>query len=307
MSKVLITGGGGFCGQHLVQYLTAQGVEVHTLGVKPSIDRHHVITDVTDATAIAAVLETVQPNYVFHLAGVASAPSAATFYQVNASYAAALLQAMDLSGLAATVPTMLVGTSAEYGAIEPEQVPIHELTPVSPYHHYGIGKLAQTHMGMAAARTGKPVIMARPFNIIGPGMPPHLSVQSFAQQVVNITKGQQSPTITVGNLGSSRDFIDIGEVVQIYWQLIQNPQAYGQVINVCSGQGVVIADLLQLLTKLAGVAVTVNVDSQRFKALDIPVHYGCTEKLTGLLGRSPQFDLQKTLQGILEDLLGRSS
>jgi GDP-4-dehydro-6-deoxy-D-mannose reductase len=307
MSKVLITGSGGFCGQHLVRYLTAQGVEVYTLGVKQSVDRHHGIADVTDAKAIAAVLELVQPDYIFHLAGVASAPSAATFYQANTSYASALLQAMDLSGLAATVPIMLVGTSAEYGAIEPEQVPIHELTPVSPYHHYGISKLAQTHMGMAAARIGKPVIMMRPFNIIGPGMPPHLSVQSFAQQVVSIVEGQQDPTITVGNLGSSRDFIDIGEVVQIYWQLIQNPKAYGQVINVCSGQGVVMADLLQLLIKLAGVAVTFNVDSQRFKALDIPVHYGCTEKLTGLLSRSPQFDLQKTLLGILADLLGQSS
>ena len=67
------------------------------------------------------------------------------------------------------------------------------------------------------------------------------------------------------------------------------------------------SDLLELLIKLAGVAVTVNIDSQRFKALDIPVHYGCTEKLRGLLGRSPQFDLQKTLQGILADLLGRLS
>jgi nucleoside-diphosphate-sugar epimerase len=307
MSKVLITGGGGFCGQHLVRYLTAQGVEVHTLGGKSSTDRHHAITDVTDVKAIATMLETVQPDYIFHLAGVASAPSAATFYQVNASYTAALLQAIDLSGLAATVPTMLVGTSAEYGAIAPEQVPIHELTPVSPYHHYGISKLAQTHMGIAATRIGKPVIMVRPFNIIGSGMPAHLSVQSFAQQVVKIVQGRQAATIAVGNLGSSRDFIDIAEVVQIYWQLIQNPQAYGQVINVCSGQGVVMADLLQLLIELARVAVTVTVDPQRFKALDIPIHYGCTEKLTALLGRSPQFDLQKTLQGILADLLTRSS
>ena len=309
MSKVLITGGGGFCGLHLVRYLKEQGVEVHTLGVKAggnASDRHHGITDVTNAEAIATILETVQPNYIFHLAGVASAPSAAMFYQVNASYAAALLQAMDLSGLAATVPTMLVGTSAEYGAIEPEQVPIHELTPVSPYHHYGISKLAQTHMGMAAARTGNPLIMVRPFNIIGPGMPPHLSVQSFAQQVVNSIQNRQDPTIAVGNLGSSRDFIDIAEVVQIYWQLIQNPQAYGQIINVCSGQGVVMADLLQLMIKLSGLAITVKFDPQRFKALDIPVHYGCTKKLTSLLGRSPQFDLQETIQGILADLLGRS-
>jgi nucleoside-diphosphate-sugar epimerase len=302
MSQVLITGGGGFCGQHLVRYLKTQGVEVATIGVNPLAGQHHRIAHVTDAAAIAQVLESVQPNYIFHLAGVASAASAATFYQVNAGYAAALLQALELSGLAA-IPTMLVGTSAEYGAIVPEQVPIHETTAVSPYHHYGISKLAQTHMGMAAARTGRPLIMARPFNIIGPGMPAHLSVQSFASQVAQIVQGTQAPVIEVGNLGSSRDFIDVAETMAIYWQLIQNPQAYGQVINVCSGQGVVMTDLLQMLIELAGVTVEVKVDPQRFKALDIPVHYGCTQKLAGLLGRSPQFDLDATLQGILEHIL----
>jgi GDP-4-dehydro-6-deoxy-D-mannose reductase len=302
MTKVLVTGAGGFCGQHLVRYLQAQGVTIATIGVNSLGGNHYVIPDVTDAPAIAQVLEVVQPDYIFHLAGVASAASAATFYQVNASYAAALLQGLERSGLAAT-PTMLVGTSAEYGAIVPEQVPIHEMTTVSPYHHYGISKLAQTHMGMAAARTGRPFIMARPFNIIGPGMPAHLSVQSFARQVAQIVRGTQAPVIEVGNLGSSRDFIDVAEAMAIYWQLIQNPEAYGQVINVCSGQGVVMADLLQRLIELAGVTVEVKVDPARFKALDIPVHYGCTQKLAGWLGRSPKFDLDATLQGILEHIL----
>jgi GDP-4-dehydro-6-deoxy-D-mannose reductase len=304
MTKVLVTGAGGFCGQHLVRYLKAQAVDVYTMGVSGAVsDRHAHLADIGSAKAIATVLETVQPDYIFHLAGVASAPNAATFYQVNAGYAAGLLQGLELSGLAASCPTMLVGTSAEYGAIVPEQVPIHETTAVSPYHHYGISKLAQTHMGIAAARTGRPLIMARPFNIIGPGMPAHLSVQSFASQVAQIVQGTQAPVIEVGNLGSSRDFIDVDETIAIYWQLIQNPQCYGQVINVCSGQGVVMADLLQMLIELAGVTVEVKVDPQRFKALDIPVHYGCTQKLTACLGRSPQFDLRATLQAILDSLL----
>jgi GDP-4-dehydro-6-deoxy-D-mannose reductase len=303
MTKVLVTGAGGFCGQHLVRYLKAQAVDVHTMGVSGAVsDRHTHLADIGSAKAIAVVLESVQPDYIFHLAGVASAPNAATFYQVNAGYAAALLQGLELSGLAAT-PTMLVGTSAEYGAIVPEQVPIHETTAVSPYHHYGISKLAQTHMGMAAARMGRPLIMARPFNIIGPGMPAHLSVQSFASQVAQIVQGKQAPVIEVGNLGSSRDFIDVAETMAIYWQLIQNPQVYGQVINVCSGQGVVMADLLEMLIELAGVTVEVKVDPQRFKALDIPVHYGCTQKLADCLGRSPQFDLRASLQAILDSCL----
>jgi GDP-4-dehydro-6-deoxy-D-mannose reductase len=92
--------------------------------------------------------------------------------------------------------------------------------------------------------------------------------------------------------------------VPIYWQLLQNPAAYGQVINVCSGQGIVMADLLQTLIDLSGVQVSVQVDPARFKALDIPVHYGCTQKLSKLLGNAPAFDLKATLQGILDQRRG---
>lgn len=307
-TKVLITGGGGFCGKHLATYLKSQGVTVYTMGthpLEPSAEnaQHFLISDITRAQEIAHIFEAVQPDYCFHLAGVASAADPGTFYRVNVSYAAALLHALDLSGFATRCSTLLVGTSAEYGVITPEQVPIHEETPVSPYHHYGISKLAQTHLGIAAARTGKPLIMVRPFNIIGAGMPRHLSVQSFASQVAKIMLGQQPPVIEVGNLGSSRDFIDVEETVRIYWQLIQNPRAYGEVINICSGQGVVIADLLQRLIQLSGVDVEVKVDTNRFKALDIPVHYGCTKKLQRFIPELPRLDLDATLQRVLDCLI----
>ncbi|HEY9696879.1 MAG TPA: NAD-dependent epimerase/dehydratase family protein [Trichocoleus sp.] len=306
MTRVLVTGGSGFCGKHLVAYLQKQGVEVYTVGVQPAIDqpnKHYSIADITSVEALSSVLKSVEPNYVFHLAGVASAPEPSWFYQVNASYAAALLRALELTGQLPDCPTMLVGTSAEYGFITPEQVPIHEKTPVSPYHHYGISKLAQTHIGMAAARASMPVVMVRPFNIIGCGMGSHLALQSFARQVANILQGKQDPVIEVGNLGSSRDFIDVGDVIPIYWQLIQNPDAYGEVINVCSGQGVVMSDLLQKLIEIAAVEVEVRSDPSRMKALDIPVHYGCTKKLESLIGDTPKLNLDATLKQILEQLI----
>lgn len=311
MTKALITGGRGFCGRYLVDFLQLQGIDVYTVG-RPlagnlpsdnssAHNHHYAITDITSVTELVEVVKAVRPNYVFHLAGVASAPDPTLFYTVNTTYASALLRAIELSGL--SCPTLLVGTSAEYGFITPDQVPIHEKTPVSPYHHYGISKLAQTHMGIAAARIGLPVVMVRPFNIIGCGMPPHLSVQSFAGQVVNIIQGQQAPMIEVGNLESSRDFIDVEDVIPIYWQLIQTPAAYGEVVNICSGQGIVMANLLRTLIELSGIDVDVRSNPTRFKALDIPVHYGCTKKLERLIGYVPTFDLKATLRKILEQLI----
>ena len=296
--RVLITGAGGFCGQHLISYLESQGVEIHTLGTKPASDNHYYLTDTANVSDIAATIKTVQPQYVFHLAGVASSKNPTLFYKVNVVYAATLLHALEVTGYQ-DCPVLLVGTSAEYGLVTSDQLPIDEEMPAHPYSHYGISKLSQTLMGVTLSRQDRPLVMVRPFNIIGYGMPDYLSVQSFVKQVTSIIKGQQPPIIKVGNLNSSRDFIDVKEVVKIYWQLLQTPRAYGEVINVCSGQGTVVGDLLLELVKLANIDVDIQTEATRLKTIDVPVHYGNLEKLQGLLGYLPQTNLELVLKSIL--------
>lgn len=296
--RTLITGASGFCGQHLIPYLESLGLEIHTLGRTPASNNHHYLTDTADVSAIASTIKIVQPNYVFHLAGVASSQDPTLFYQVNTVYAATLLYALEITGYQ-DCPVMLVGTSAEYGMVSLEQLPIHEETPAHPYSHYGISKLSQTLMGLALSQQGRPLVMVRPFNIIGCGMPEYLSIQSFVKQINKIIQGKQPPILKVGNLSSSRDFIDVKEVVKIYWQLIQIPSAYGKVINICSGQGTVIEDILLKLVELSKVDVEIHAESGRFKSIDVPVHYGSIEKLQSLIGYSPATNLDSILTSIL--------
>lgn len=299
--RVLITGGGGFCGQHLISYLESQDVEIHTLGTKPPCERHYVLTDTADVSGVVTTIKTVRPNCVFHLAGVVSSTDPTLFYQVNSVYAATLLHALEIAGYQ-DCPVLLVGTSAEYGLISSEQLPIHEETPARPYNHYGISKLSQTLMGLALSKQGRPLIMVRPFNIIGCGMPDYLSLQSFVNQIARIMHSQQPPILKVGNLSSSRDFIDVKEVVKIYWQLLQTPSAYGQVINICSGCGTVVGDLLRKLVDVAGIDVEIQTETARLKAVDVPVHYGSVEKLQNRLGYSPVTNLESVLESILRGI-----
>lgn len=296
--RTLITGAGGFCGQHLIPYLQSQGLEIHTLGRKPASNNHHYLTDTADISVVADTIKSVQPNYVFHLAGVASSQDPTSFYRVNAVYAATLLHALAITGYQ-DCPVLLVGTSAEYGMVSSKQLPIHEEIPANPYGNYGISKLSQTLMGLALSKQGRPLIMVRPFNIIGCGMPEYLSIQSFVQQIIKIIHGQQPPVLKVGNLSSSRDFIDIKEVVKIYWQLMQTPSAYGEVINICSGQGTVIGNILHKLVELAKVDIEVQTESGRLKTIDVPVHYGSVEKLQSLIGYTPITNLESILKSIL--------
>lgn len=297
--RALVTGAGGFSGRYLLEFLATQGVEIHTLGNRVTSQNHH-IAEFDDFAKLSNIIQQVQPDYIFHLAGVASAPEHSLYYKINSVFAANLLQAVVAAGQK-ECPILLVGTSAEYGKINDTDLPINEKTVPRPYSHYGVSKLTQTTIGQLAVEQGQPVVIVRPFNIIGAGMPSHLAAQSFVRQIIDSRQDNTDTIILkVGNLNSYRDFIDIQEVVSIYWELIRNPHTYGEIINICSGVGVSMQDLLDRLIRLSGKKIEVQIDPLRFKPVDIPLHYGDTNKLSRLLGYLPELNLDKTLHAILK-------
>jgi GDP-4-dehydro-6-deoxy-D-mannose reductase len=300
--NVLVTGASGFSGTHLLQLLQAEKVSLFTHGPIKGIWGKNYDTPIHDLQALVRVINDVQPDYVLHLAGIAASDRYSDFYSVNVLYAANLLQALEVAGRGES-PVLLVGTSAEYGLVGPDQLPIREETPPRPYNHYGVSKLAQTLMGQTQARTGRKLIMVRPSNIIGPGMGDHLSVKRFARQMAEIALGLKPTVVTVGNLSSFRDFVDVKEVVDIYWKLIQTPPAYGQIINICSGRATKMEDLLRTLIGFSGRSVEIRTEPTLFKSIDLPVHYGSTDKLYSILGLIPTKNLAVTLKEIFDDLL----
>jgi len=301
MTQALITGAGGFCGKHLLSYLHSCSVEVHTIGTKITSNNHHRVLH-TDINAITQVIEETRPDYVFHLAGIANTTDVALFYSINTLYAANMLRGMELAGYG-SCPVLLVGTAAEYGRIRDEDLPIIETTPVNPYNHYGISKLAQTLMGVTLSKSGRPLVMMRPFNIIGSGMPGHISIQSFVQQIVDILRKRHAPVIDVGNLSSIRDFIDVNDVVKIYWDILQVPDAYGKVVNLCSGKGFKMEYVLNRLVAMAGIQVEIRFDPKRTKSVDVPVCIGSPKTLQNILGYSPSEYLDGSLKLILNEAL----
>ena len=300
--KALLTGAGGFCGRHLKHFLERKNVEVHIITNKLiKKPRYYYVSDVTDAEKLTNVINLVRPDYLFHLAGISHSSDPAIFYRVNVEYAVGLLQALRRVGLK-KCSVLFIGTSAEYGLVSLEQLPIREDLRPQPYNHYGISKLAQTFVGLAASKEGYPVVIARPFNIIGPGMPTHLVVQNFALQIAKIIKGMIPPVIKVGNLKSSRDFIAIDDVVKIYWRLIQSRSAYGKVVNVCTGKHTIIGDLLAKFIKLSDIKIEVKIEASLVKKIDVPIHYGSVKRLKQILGIVPWSSIDKTLVRILEDI-----
>ena len=304
--KALVTGASGFVGTHLLRFLQSEGVEIATHGPDRAILGEFYNTPIEDIIGLTEIVSRFQPDYIFHLAGIANGDDYSLFYRVNVQYAVNLLRALELAGLSDR-PVFLTGTAAEYGLVPQEDMPITEKTPAAPYNHYGASKLAQTHLGKVLATTGRRIVLVRPFNIIGPGMGAHLSVQAFAMQIASIARGEIPPVIEVGNLSSSRDFVDVGEVVRIYWKLMHTPAAFGRVVNICSGQPIKMNEILDRLIRISGRQIEVHVNAERFKTLDVPLSYGDPSLLNTLIGTYPKRPLDDTLRDILAALMPLSN
>lgn len=290
VTHALITGATGFSGRHLVRLLESEKVAVSTLSLRGR--------DLTNTKRIREELERAQPDYLFHLAGIAAGDSAEEFFRVNVLYATALLRASRDANMMSR-PILFVGTAAEYGRINDEDLPLRETSTCRPYNYYGMSKLMQTLAGLSEAESeSRPIIVARPFNIIGRGMPSHLALGSFARQLAEIKAGTRRPILEVGNLASGRDFIDVEDVVRLYWMLVRNEGAYGKIFNLCTGIATATGDLLDLLIKASGIPVRVESAPNLHKELDISLHYGSNQKLQRLIGDFKYTPIAQTIQKI---------
>ena len=252
--RALVTGSTGFTGRALVAHLRQHGVEVACVSAaapRPGVEA----ADFSDTDALLALLQRLRPTHILHLSGALDTPNLSTALSANALHGAALLDAVQRSSL--DVRTLLVGSAAEYGPLGGSQLPASEQLPAHPVTPYGCAKLAQTHLALAS---GLPVVVVRPSNIVGPGMPKSLAIGRFAAALAEIARGQAPPVLRVGDLAAIRDFIDVQDAARLYWDLLNAPAATRQVVNVATGIGVSMEAVLTQLIDAFEVDVEVVQD-----------------------------------------------
>ena len=246
---VLVTGSGGFLGGQLLAALAAQGDRVLTMGTRALArpgGTHHLVDDLTDARAFSRLFSSLRPDWIIHLGGTTHG-SDTQLYTINALWGLAILRGASL--LTSPPAVLLTGSAAEYGpqGANPGSSFGHEIdenTPCLPVTPYGISKLAQTLHGLAFSRK-QPVVVARPFNIVGADMPESLALGSFIRQVAAMPP--EGGTLCTGSLHAERDFIGVKDVACLLAALIHCPKATGCVVNLCTGQGTRMNDLVQAL------------------------------------------------------------
>ena len=297
--RVLVTGASGFIGRAVLQELHARGIETVAISrrLRPPIagEEQRILSAPGDAAKVRELLRSVNPHVVMHLAGVSSAPSYGDLYEANVVFAANLL---DASFAMARKPKMLiVGSAAEYGPVAVEQLPVRENFACRPNTAYGTSKLAQTNHALIAASRGLPLVVARLFNPIGPGMPRTLALGSFAHQIALM--GSHGGVLTTGDLDAIRDFMDVRIAARLLVDLSLMEVAVADVVNVCTGAGQRLLDLTQRLIDISGVRVELRHDGARRGNSEVKSFVGNPSRLNAL-GLSYA---TSNLDAVLEDVL----
>lgn len=311
MPRVLITGATGPVGSSLAEYLLTQpDVDVSVFKRWRSDARalarvQQAITlyegDIEDAYAVADAVAQAAPDYVFHLAAQ-SYPSASwgapvATMRANVEGTVHLLEAVRRHAPQAKVH--IAGSSAQYGVVAPDAIPISESHPMRPASPYGISKVAQELLGLQYFDSyGVHTVVTRSFNHVGPRQGDRTAIQTFCRQLALIEAGRQDPVLWVGNLEPRRDYTHVDDVARALWALIQAAPG-GTVYNMCSGVATRIGDIVDMAVAQTHTAVEVRVDQSRLRPVDEPILCGDNRRLREVTGWQPRISMEQTVAELL--------
>lgn len=308
--KALITGIAGFAGSHLAELLLKNNVEVWGLSRPRSKTEHleKIINqlhledaDLLDSHSLYSTISKIKPDYIYHLAAQSFVPtswvSPSVTLEVNVVGSANLFEAVRQAGINPVI--QIACSSEEYGLVHENEVPIKETNPLRPQSPYAVSKLAMDYLGYQYFSSYNiRIIRTRGFNHTGPRRGETFVTSNFAKQVALIEKGKQDPVIHVGNLDAQRDWTDVRDMVRGYVLAVEKCDP-GDVYNICTGKGVKIKDMLDMLISNAKVKVEIKPEPSRMRPSDVPILIGDNSKFVAKTGWKPEIPFEKTMIDLL--------
>jgi GDP-4-dehydro-6-deoxy-D-mannose reductase len=303
MMRVLVTGAQGFLGRYVVSgWLRRPDVEVLGIGRSDRVDEAFTFdlrwngalvpaplpptlrlmttnerysyeqADACDTEHIVGVLRDFRPHLIVHGAAALRDDPWEALFRSNVQSVLSITEAV----VAADRPfprLVLVSSGSVYGRVAPTTLPTREESPCLPLDLYGVSKLAAENIArIASLEHGLPLVRARIFNLVGPGLQDRHLAASLAGQIAAIKHGDAPAAVAVGSLDSTRDFIDVRDASAALMILAERatpgPHA---AFNVASGRETRTQTLYEMLVRLAEVGVVdVMATHGRWRTLDVP-------------------------------------
>lgn len=296
--RVLLTGVGGFVGPRLARNLLAHGHRVSGTWLDSTprpriegIDLYHA--DLLDMGSLERAIRDSSPDAVINLAGLSHVGESwkrpGEYFRVNVLGTENLLAA-------AGGRTVVCASSAEvYGPVPEDEQPVSEDRLPDPQSPYAMTKAAGERIALARG-----AVVARAFNMVGPGQASNFALPAFAAQLAAIARGEREPVLRVGNLSARRDFVHIDDGADAFRRLAESGER-GGIYNIARGEAVSIGEALDRLRAVSGVEARVEADPERMRPVDLPLLTGDSRRLRGL-GWTPERSLDDALADLWQSI-----
>ena len=276
--RVLVTGGSGFVGRRLVQFLNDQGTKVYA----PERD----VLDVS-----AGSFRDLSVDWVIHLAGRTYVPASwsdpADFYRVN------VLGTVNVLDYCRRTQVKLIYVSGYCYGI-PETLPISETAPLKPNNPYAFSKsAAEQACRFFFECLQTPVMIVRPFNIYGPRQSTHFLIPRIVEQAID----PAAAAIVVEDDTPRRDYVHLDDVIGAIESLRRNPRP-GATFNIGSGKSYSVAEVAKMVCRAADVSKPVVSRGNR-RVNDIPNVVADISAIRDAAGWSPSIDLPEGLRDVV--------
>lgn len=308
---ILVTGGAGFIGSHLCEYLLTKGHRVVCLDnfdhfYDPKIKEQNIVAslgnslfslvrgDIRDKAVLKNIFQENAVDCVVHLAAKAGVrPSIlqpSDYMDVNVNGTVALLEVMHQAG----VRRFVFGSSSSiYG--NQTKMPFSETDdvsqPISPY-------AASKHSGELLCHVyhhlyGMEVACLRFFTVYGPRQRPDLAIHKFTQLALS---GQPIPLY--GDGGTRRDYTFVADIVRGIEQVIEMPNLSYEIINLGGGQPVTLLDMVRAVEQALGKPLEINFLEKQ--PGDVEQTHADIRKANNLFGYQPSISLQEGVRRFVE-------
>ena len=291
IKNILITGGAGFIGSHLAEYLLAAGCSVRVLdnlstGKRENLPAHpqleFVQGDIRDRPVVSDVARGM--DAIVHLAAVASVQASVDdptgTHETNFDGTLYLLEAARKENIRRF---LYASSAAVYG--DNTRLPLVEDEILNPLSPYAADKLAgEYYLRFYHAKFGIETTAFRFFNIFGPRQDPSSPYSGVISIFIErVSRGE--PVTLFGDGRQTRDFVYVGDLAGLLVQTLSRPETVGQTINVGRGQQCSLIELLEALEKLTGKPVARRFEAARLG--DIVHSRADISRLVRLYGKAP--------------------
>jgi nucleoside-diphosphate-sugar epimerase len=293
-NQLLVVGGTGFIGQHVVKEALSQGFNTTVLsknGCNAS-DKlkgaNYICTDISHKNSLLSSLYNKEFDYVINLGGYIDhskySNGGYNVYDVHFNGVRNLIDCLDKSKIKGFVQ---IGSSDEYGNNPAPQSEVQREAPISPY---SCAKVASTYLLQTLYKTeGFPAVILRPFLIYGPGQ----GVERFVPQIIKGCINNDKFPTSIGD--QLRDFCYIDDFVRAIFSVFDNSNAYGEVINIASGSPITIKQVVNKVVDIVGRGRP-QFGQIEYRSGESMTLYADINKANLILGWRPTTDINDGLQ-----------